>query len=77
MRLKQRNPPDEHQALVQETAEIAGFDAAASEWVMARLRGEKRPDLSSYDAIGAQYLEAIATFVDFIDRAESQSERQS
>lgn len=54
--------------LVATTADTVGFDADVFDWILARLAGEKRPDLAAHDALGARYLEAIEQFVDYVDK---------
>lgn len=67
VRVKGRVPPQDPHGLVEDAAAIAGFDATALEWILARLRGDKRPDLNAYDPAGARYLDAITRFVQYVD----------
>lgn len=60
--------PQSNRELVAATAEVVGFDAGAMDWVLARLSGDKRPDLTAHDAVATRYLEAIEDFVDHVDK---------
>ena len=68
VRCKGEEVPVDTRGLVTAAAEIAGFDTAAFDWVLARLAGEKHTDLGAYDPAGARYLDAIETFVNFVDQ---------
>ncbi len=74
LRLVGRTPPETARELVADTAEVSGFDAAAFQWVLARVSGEKTSPLNAYDPIGDRYLEQIeqlAHFVDSFDPADA------
>ncbi|HEX9726974.1 MAG TPA: hypothetical protein VGA37_00545 [Gemmatimonadales bacterium] len=60
-------PPQDPRALVAVAAELAGFDPTAFEWIVAKLAGEKRPDLAAYAPEGGRYLDAIERFVLYVD----------
>lgn len=66
-----RTPPEDRRALVATAAEIGGFDAGAFDWPLAKMAGEPRPDLASHDPAAARYLDALSTFVDYVDRASA------
>ncbi len=71
VRCKGEPVPADNRALVAAAAEIAGFDANAFEWLLAKMAGEKRSDLTAYDQTGAQYLQAIERLVDYVDKMET------
>lgn len=66
-----RTPPDERRALVAAAAKISGFDPEAFDWPLAKMAGESRPDLAAHDPAAARYLDALSSFVDYVDRASA------
>ncbi len=69
LRLKDQTPPPDPTALVRQTAEIAGIDAGAFDWVLKRLSQEKTPALQPFDPVGERYLEAIQQLAHFVDQS--------
>ncbi len=61
-------PPREPAALVAATADLAGMDIGAFDWVLKRLASEKAPGLKPFDAVAARYVEAIEHLANFVDR---------
>ncbi len=68
LRVAGRKPPTDQAELVRETAELTGIEADAFSWALARLAGEKRPSLAAYDSVGAQYVDQLGKFVDYVDQ---------
>lgn len=68
LRLAGRTPADTAGAVVGEVAALAGLEAAAFDWPLARLAGTAAPDLAPYDARAARFLDAASAFVDYVDR---------
>lgn len=80
LRLLGRDAPTERRALVRETADAAGFDAAAFDWVLARLAGRKGDRLEAHDPRGAACVAALERLAAYIDgmggtRAVEEGER--
>lgn len=71
LRLVGRRPPQEPNSLVRETAEAAGLDAAAFDWILGKLAGRKLPALKAYDPVGDRYVEQIERLARFIDRYQA------
>lgn len=69
LRLAGREAPAANDEAARQTAGLCGFDAAALAWPLARLSGTRPPDLAPYDPVAARYLDAIAAFVNYVDRA--------
>ena len=67
-RLTGQVPPQTPKALVSETAEVAGLEGAAFDWVLDKLVGHNVPALKPYDPIGDRYLEQIERLVQFVDQ---------
>jgi hypothetical protein len=70
VRLKGHVPPKQPAELVRLTTQVAGVDAGAFEWVLARMAGQKVPNLQPYDPVGERYLEAIERVVRFVDEMD-------
>lgn len=70
VRLKGHVPPKQPAELVRLTAQVAGLDAGAFNWVLGRMAGQKVPNLQPYDPIGERYLEAIERVVRFVDEMD-------
>lgn len=69
LRLRGVEVPDDASALVASTAQLAGFDATALGWPLAQRTATKPARLAPDDPIAGAYLDAVTTFVDFIDRS--------
>jgi hypothetical protein len=69
LRLAGRDAPAADAAVATQTAALCGFDPEALAWPLARLSGAKPPDLAANDPVAARYLDAIAAFVNYVDRA--------
>ena len=69
LRLGNADIPDDAAAIVAAAAERGGFDVAAFAWPLAQRTATKPVRLAPYDPIAAGYLDAVAAFVDFIDRS--------
>ncbi len=67
LRLRGTVPPTAPRDLVQATAAVVGFDAAAFAWVLERLAGRKVRDLEQFDPVAEQYLAAIERLAAFVD----------
>lgn len=67
LRLRGTVPPRAPADLVQAAARVIGVDAGAFEWVLARLAGQKVPDLSPFDPVAERYLLAIERLATFVD----------
>jgi predicted nucleotidyltransferase len=68
LRIAGTEPPEDPAALVSAVAGAAGFSAAAFEWPLAQLAVKHPPGLEPYDPRAARYLDAIANFVEYVDR---------
>lgn len=77
LRLAGRTPPLDSAALVKETADLAGFDGTAFDWILGKLAGRKQPNLKPYDAVGDHYVEQIELLAHFVDAYETTSEQGS
>jgi hypothetical protein len=71
LRLAGRVPPGDPGALVRETADLAGLDGTAFDWVLGELGGRKQPQLKPYDAVGDRYVEQIERLAYFVDSYET------
>ncbi|MGD8726566.1 MAG: hypothetical protein PVH40_02920 [Gemmatimonadales bacterium] len=67
LRLAGQEPPQTPKTLVHETADVAGLDAAAFDWVLDKLVGHNVPSLKAYDPIGDRYVEQIEQLARFVD----------
>jgi len=67
LRLAGRTPPVEPAALVQDAAAVAGMDAGAFDWVVARVLGRAMPPLEPHDPVAARYVDAIERLARFVD----------
>jgi predicted nucleotidyltransferase len=68
VRLAGSPPAAEPRDLVRQLADLAGLDADAFEWPLARLAGARVPALTAHDSRAARYLDAVDRFVDYVDR---------
>jgi len=71
LRLAGRKPPSNSAELVRETAELAGFDGTAFDWILKKIAGYKPPNLKSYDPVGDRYVEQIEKLAHFVDLYET------
>lgn len=55
--------------VVRRLGDLANLDATAFEWPLGRLAGAKLRNLEPRDSRAARYLDAVAEFVDYVDRA--------
>jgi hypothetical protein len=67
LRLAGHSPPQTPKTLVHETAEIAGLDATAFDWVLDKLVGHNVPSLRAYDVVGDRYVVQIDKLARFVD----------
>jgi hypothetical protein len=67
LRLTGTVPPAAPAELVRVTASVVGFDPTAFDWVLARLAGNRIPDLTQFDPIAERYLGAIERLAEFVD----------
>ena len=67
LRLVGREPPQAPDELVAHTAEVAGLDADAFAWALAKVAGRKVRRLEPYDDDGHRYLEQIHRMASFVD----------
>lgn len=77
LRLAGRTPPMDSAALVRDTAELAGLDGTAFDWILNKLAGRKQPHLKPYDAVGDSYVEQIERLAHFVDSYETTPEQGS
>jgi hypothetical protein len=68
VRMAGGTPDADPGALVRQVSAPAGLDGAAFEWPLARLAGARVPALGSHDSRAARYLDALDSFVDYVDR---------
>lgn len=69
LRLRGTTPPATAAAVMRATAELTGVDAAAFEWVLAKLTGQKVPRLAAYDPIAMRYVAAIEAVTHYVNAA--------
>lgn len=67
LRLVGHKPAQTPKALVQETAEAAGLDASAFDWVLDKIVGHNVQALKAHDPVGDHYVEQIERLAQFID----------
>lgn len=67
LRFHGTQPPPEPGALVRQAASIAGFDAGAFDWPVARLGGRKAALLEAHDPKAVAYLEAVERVEQYVD----------
>ncbi len=77
LRLTGAEPPQTPKTLVHETAEVAGLDAAAFDWVLDKLVGHNVPSLSAYDPVGDRYMEQIDRLAKYIDTYDTTGARKA
>ena len=71
LRLGGGAPPSGHEALVRETAAVAGLDATAFDWVLAALGGKEPKPLQPYDPIAGRYVDTMEKLADYVDGLET------
>lgn len=69
LRLEDHQHEGDDRAIVAAIAGRAGFPAQALDWAMAHRKADRVPSLQPNDPIAAGYLDAVAAFVDFVDRS--------
>jgi predicted nucleotidyltransferase len=69
LRLEDHAKDGDDHAIVAAVAGRAGFPAAALEWAIRHRKADRVPALKPFDPIAAGYLDAVAAFVDFVDRS--------
>ena len=74
LRLAGRTPPLNSAELVRETADLAGLDGTAFDWLLGRLAGKKQPNLKPYDAVGDRYVEQIEQLAHFVDSFDASAQ---
>jgi hypothetical protein len=67
LRLRGAVPPAVPAELVKASAQVAGFDPAAFDWVLERLAGRKVRELEQFDPVAERYLAAIERLAQFVD----------
>jgi hypothetical protein len=67
LKLVGRPPAHDPEGLINSLADITGLDAAAFEWLLAKIAGKNVPGLKPYDPIGDRYLEQIERLEHFVD----------
>ncbi|MFQ5704337.1 MAG: hypothetical protein ACE5HT_09970 [Gemmatimonadales bacterium] len=70
LRLTGHTPPRRPRELVEKAAEVAGLEADAFEWVLAKISGAKPQNLKPYDPIGDRYVMQIEQLAHFVDSFE-------
>lgn len=69
LRLTEGDIPSTREALVEAVARNAGFDPAAFRWPLEQQAAAKPGRLQPNDPVAAAYLDAVATFVTYVDRS--------
>jgi hypothetical protein len=77
LRLAGRTPPLDSSTLVKETADLAGFDGTAFDWILKKLAGHKPANLKPHDAVGNHYVEQIERLAQYVDAFVTTSEQGS
>ena len=67
LRLVGHTPPQTPKTLVHETAEAAGLDPSAFDWVLDKIVGHNVQALKAHDPVGDHYVEQIERLAQFID----------
>lgn len=68
LRLTGTQPPPDPASTVAAVAERVGFPASAFAWALGQRSAGRVKKLQAYDPVAAAYLDAIASFVDFVDK---------
>jgi predicted nucleotidyltransferase len=69
LRLDDDGQERDDRAIVHAIASRAGFAPDALDWALSNRKAERVGALKPYDPIAAAYLDAVAAFVDFVDRS--------
>jgi hypothetical protein len=69
LRLAEGQPPDTREALVEAVARNAGLDPAAFRWPLEQQGASRPARLQPHDPVAAAYLDAVASFVAYVDRS--------
>ncbi len=69
LRLNDDGQERDDRATVHAIASRAGFPPGALEWALTNRNADRAAALKPYDPIAAAYLDAVAAFVDFVDRS--------
>ena len=69
LRLGDASLPDSREALVETVGRAASFEPSAFRWALDQQAAPRPARLQPYDATAAAYLDAVATFVAFVDRS--------
>lgn len=69
LRLADGKIPETREALVDAVAASAGFDAGAFRWPLEQQGASKPGRLQPNDPVAAAYLDAVASFVTYVDRS--------
>jgi len=69
LRLADGKIPETREALVDAVAASAGFDAGAFRWPLEQQGAAKPGRLQPNDPVAAAYLDAVASFVTYVDRS--------
>jgi hypothetical protein len=67
LRLSGRAVPGDPASLVRQTAEVAGFEAAAFDWALAARQGAAPRRLAPFDPDAARYLAALERFTRYVN----------
>jgi hypothetical protein len=73
LRLVGRTPAQTPKTLVHETAEAAGLDASAFDWVLDKIVGHNVQALKAHDPVGDHYVQQIEQLAQFIDTYDTTS----
>jgi hypothetical protein len=77
LRLAGQTPPFNPADLVRNTADLAGLDGTAFDWILSKLAGKKPPNLKPHDVIGDRYVEQIELLARFVDSYDTAPEQGS
>ncbi len=69
LRLKNVAPPANAAAVVRETAKTVGFGAGPFEWALSARMGRAPSMLKAFDALAAQYVDAVEQLAKFVNEA--------
>jgi hypothetical protein len=69
LRLGDGTPPDARDTLVEIVGQAAGFDPSAFRWALEQHSASRPGRLAAHDPIAAAYLDAVASFVAYVDRS--------
>jgi hypothetical protein len=69
LRLGDGAPPESREALVEAVGRAAGFDPSAFRWPLEQQTAARPGRLRAHDPTAAAYLDAVASFVAYVDRS--------